>query len=312
MLSFFTDPKKLIKQNEGNMSNKTVKSYCRDCCKKTNQNVLSDHTESHREEYQYDITYQILQCLGCDTKSFRKVFYDLEAAYPTFEDEWILPEDVTVYPKAVEGHKEIDDLWELPDIVSIIYSEVLMALREDSKVLAGLGLRAAVEAVCNDLEIPGKSLEVRINKLATSGYISKNDAERLHGIRFMGNDAAHDIIKPRDEALSVALQIVEHLIASVYILEKKASGNIETTISRYEVFEQIINEKLKSFNVGDEFPIAKFLGKDMRRVKESISSLEQELLSKIGFGDFTKLSVGKVDTFQNSHNQLQHFVVTNG
>ncbi|HGW6116981.1 DUF4145 domain-containing protein [Serratia sp. IR-2025] len=291
------------------MNNKTIKSYCRDCCKKTNHNVLSDHTESHHEEYQYQISYQTLQCLGCDTKSFRKVFYDIEAAYPTYGDSWEVPEEVTVYPKAVEGHQEIDGLWELPDIVRIIYSEVLMALREESKVLAGLGLRAAVEAVCNDLNIPGKSLEVRINKLASSGYISKNDAERLHGIRFMGNDAAHDIKTPKDTTLSVALQIVEHLVVSVYILEKKASGNIETAVSRYEVFEKLLNEKLKTFNVGDEYPIAKYLGKDMRRVKESISTLEQELISKIGSGEFTKLSVGKVDTYQNSQNKLQHFIV---
>lgn len=270
---------------------------------------MSDHTETHDEEYRCDISYQILECLGCNTKSFRKVFYDIEAAYPTYGNHWEVPKDVTVYPKAVEGHKEIGDLWELPDIVKIIYSEVLMVLREDSKILAGLGLRAAVEAVCNDLKIPGKSLEVRINKLASSGYISKNDAERLHGIRFMGNDAAHDIKTPKDETLSVALQIVEHLIVSVYILAKKASGNIETTVSRYEVFEKLLNETLKNFNVGDEYPIAKYLGKDMRRVKESISTLEQELISKIGSGEFMKLSVGKVDTYQNSQSQLQHFIV---
>lgn len=292
------------------MSNNYIKSYCRDCCKKTNHDILSEHTESHREEYSCDISYQILQCLGCDTKSFRNVFYDLEAAYPTYDNHWEVPEDVTVYPKAVEGHKEIQNLWELPDIVRTIYSEVLTALRENSKVLAGLGLRAVVEAVCNDLTISGRSLEVRINKLASSGYISKNDAERLHGIRFMGNDAAHDIKTPKDTTLSVALQIVEHLIASVYILENKANGNIETTVSRYEVFEKLLIEKLKSFNIGDEYPIAKYLEKDVRRVKESISTLEQELISKIGSGEFTKLSVGKLDTYQGSQNHLQHFVVT--
>lgn len=291
------------------MSNKNIKSYCRDCCKKTNHTVLSEHTESHREEYNCNISYQILQCLGCDTKSFRQVFYDLEAAYPTYDDHWEVPEDVTVYPKAVEGHKEIQNLWELPDIVRTIYSEVLIALREDSKVLAGLGLRAVVEAVCNDLQIPGRNLEIRINKLASSGYISKNDADRLHGIRFMGNDAAHDIKTPKGTALSVALQIVEHLIASVYILEKKANGNIETTVSRYENFKELLSEKLKEFNVGDEYPIAKYLGKDIRRAKESISTLEQELISKIGNGEFTKLSVGKIDTYQGSQNPLQHFVV---
>lgn len=292
------------------MSNKNIKSYCRDCCKKTNHVILSEHTESHREEYSCDISYQILQCLGCDTKSFRKVFYDLEAAYPTFENHWEVPEDVTVYPKVVEGHKEIQNLCDLPDIVITIYSEVLTALRENSKILAGLGLRAVVEAVCNDLTISGRNLEVRINKLASSGYISKNDAERLHGIRFMGNDAAHDIKTPKDTTLSVALQIIEHLIVSVYILEKKANGNIETTVSRYDVFEKLIIEKLRNFNVGDEYPIAKYLEKDIRRVKESISTLEQELISKIGGGEFTKLSVGKFDIYQGSQNKLQHFIVT--
>lgn len=292
------------------MSVKHIKSYCRDCCKKTNHNILSEHTDVYREEYSCDISYQILQCLGCDTKSFRNVFYDLEAAYPTDENNWEVPEEVTVYPKAVEGHKEIKNLWDLPDIVRTIYSEVLTALRENSKVLAGLGLRAVVEAVCNDLTIPGRNLEVRINKLVSSGYISKNDAERLHGIRFMGNDAAHDIKTPKSTTLSVALQIVEHLIASVYILENQANGNIESTVSRYEIFESLLSEKLKNFSSGDEYPIAKYLGKDVRRVKESISKLEQELMSKIESGEYTKLSVGKLDTYQSSESQLQHFIVT--
>ncbi|ENB01395.1 TPA: DUF4145 domain-containing protein [Escherichia coli] len=291
------------------MSVKHIKSYCRDCCKNTNHNVLSEHTDAYREEYSCDISYQILQCLGCDTKSFRNVFYDLEAAYPTDENNWEVPEEVTVYPKAVEGHKEIKNLWDLPDIVRTIYSEVLTALRENSKVLAGLGLRAVVEAVCNDLTIPGRNLEVRINKLVSSGYISKNDAERLHGIRFMGNDAAHDIKTPKSTTLSVALQIVEHLIASVYTLENQANGNIESTVSRYEVFENLLSEKLKNFSSGDEYPIAKYLGKDMRRVKESISKLEQELISKIDSGEYTKLSVGKLDTYQSSESQLRHFIV---
>ncbi|WP_415886006.1 DUF4145 domain-containing protein [Neptuniibacter sp. QD37_6] len=293
------------------MSKRIVKSYCRACGKKTNSEVLAENQESHRDEYRCDISYQILQCLGCDTKSFRKVFEDIEAAYPTYDDEWEVPEEITVYPKAVEGHREIDDIWNLPEIVRVIYSEILMALREEAKVLAGLGLRAAVEAVCNDLQIPGRSLEVRINRLSTAGYISKNDSERLHGIRFMGNDAAHDIKKPKDEALSVALQIVEHLIASVYILEKKAQGTIDTTISKYEVFERIISEKLEDFSEGDEYPIAKYLGKDTRRVKEAISTLEQELINKITLGDYSRLSIGKVDTFQNSPQQLQHFIVEN-
>jgi len=291
------------------MPSKMVKSYCRDCGKSTNHDVLAKNQESHRDEYACDIIFQIVRCRGCETKSFRKVFVDIEAAYPTYDDHWEVPEEITIYPKAVDGHREIEDLYELPSIVRKIYSEVLLALKEDAKVLAGLGLRAAVEAVCNNLKIPGRSLEVRINKLATAGYISKKDAERLHGIRFMGNDAAHDIKTPKSESLSVALKIAEHLIASVYILEKKSSGNLETTTSKFEVFDEMLVKKLEKFKSGDEYPIAKYLGKDLRRVKESISTLEQELIEKINDGEFTDLSVGKVETYQGSREPLQHFIL---
>lgn len=292
------------------MGSKIVKNYCCDCHRTTNHRVLSEQNESYREEYRCDIEYQIVECLGCDAKSFRKVFYDIEASYPEYDDEWIVPEEVTTYPKAVKGHKEVGSFFDFPEIVRTIYNEVLSALKEDTKILAGLGLRAAVEAVCNDLGVTGRNLANRINKLATNGYISKNDAERLHGIRFMGNDAAHDMKPPKDISLSVALQIVEHLIVSVYILEKKASGNIDTTVSRFEVFEKLLNKALVNFNIGDEYPIAKFLGHDMRRVNESISSLEQELIKRITDGNFKNLTIGKNEIFQGSKEKVQHYVVS--
>lgn len=291
------------------MTNKIIKNYCTDCRRSTNHNVLAEKLESNHEDYRLDFEFQIVECLGCNTKSFRKVVYDIEASYPGFGDEWIVPEEVITYPKMVEGHKEVASFWELPEIVQAIYSEVLSALKENSKILAGLGLRAAVEAVCNDLAITGRSLEVRINKLASNGYISKNDAERLHGIRFMGNDAAHEIKPPKDISLSVALQIVEHLISSVYLLDSKANGNIDTTVSKFDVFERLLVDALTGFKSGDEFPIAKFLGQDMRRVKESLATLEQELIIKINAGNFLRLSVGKVDFFQGSKDKVQHYVV---
>lgn len=291
------------------MPQENITCYCRSCEKNTYTKILTEDIESHREEYQCDIIHQVVQCKGCDTKSFRKVFVDIEAAYPTYNDEWEVPEDITIYPKTVEGHREVDDISDIPDVVRTIYSEILLALKEDANILAGLGLRAAVEAVCNNLVIAGKSLEVRINKLTTAGYISKKDAERLHAIRFMGNDAAHDIKPPKKDALTVALQIVEHLIASVYILEKKVNGTLETVTSKYDVFKDMLEKKLDNFNNDDEYPIAKLLGKDLRRVKESIHTLEQELIKKIEDGEFSKLSVGKVEIFQGSKEPLQHFKV---
>lgn len=291
------------------MEQKNVKSYCRGCIKSTNHDVLSEYSELYRDEYDYNLIYQIVQCKGCDTKSFRYVFVDIGSAFYTIDGQWEVPEEVTVYPKAIEGHKEEKDIYKLPGIVLKIYQEVLLALREEAKILASLGLRGTVEAVCNDLNIPGNKLEARINKLASSGYISTKDAQRLHGIRFMGNDAAHDIKTPKDESLRVAFQIVEHLLLSVYILEKRANGNLETTIINFDIFLEILYDKLKQYKSGDELPIAQFLEKDIRRVKESITKFEQDLIQNINDGKVDRLSIGKLDHYKGSKEKLQHFII---
>jgi hypothetical protein len=291
------------------MTAKKIRSYCRSCGQETNHGVLSEHTESYREDYSCDYAYQIVECLGCNTKSFREVFEDIESAYNIYDDEWEVPTRIDVYPKFIKGHRNLDNGFSLPSLVGRIYSEVLLALQEDALILAGLGLRGTVEAVCNDLEISGRNLEVRISKLATAGNISRKDAERLHGIRFMGNDAAHEIKKPKKEHLSVALKIVEHLLSSVYILEEEVEGKIETTITEFPKFEEILSKKVKLLNAGDELPLAGILGKDIRRVKESAATLEAELLGKIASGEISYISKGKSDKYQGSKSDLQHYLV---
>ena len=68
-----------------------------------------------------------------------------------------------------------------------------------------------------------------------------------------------------------------------------------------------LDKNLKNYSIGDEYPLAKFLAKDVRRIQVAISQLESQLITEIGAGNFTKLSVGKVDTFGSPPIQLQHF-----
>jgi len=60
-------------------------------------------------------------------------------------------------------------------------------------VLAGVGLRALIEAVCRDQGINGGNLEALIGGLATNGILSKAQADILHTHRFLGNAAAHEV-----------------------------------------------------------------------------------------------------------------------
>lgn len=283
---------------------------CIKCKRSTRHKVLKEVVDDGDEDYRYFKSNAIIECLGCEEKTYRTIFKDIEAAYPISEDEWEVPEDLEYYPKYNPEHVDLENIRRVPEIVREIYAESMLAVQAGALTLAGLGLRGTIEAVCNERNITGRNLEVRIAKLATQGLISSKDAERLHAIRFLGNDAAHEIKKPTDPQISVALKIINHLIQSVYLLELEISRKLDTIVSDPEEFERLIDKHLKDFKAGDEFPLAKFLGKDIRRLGQGASQLEEHLKSSIADGSYDKLKIGKIAKFASSKSEYQHFIVS--
>jgi Domain of unknown function (DUF4145) len=284
---------------------KKVKNYCSFCGHETNHDIVGKHEESVDPDIYHCMTqHAVVQCCGCDNVSFRKVFHDYENAFPDDNGEWDHPIKVDVYPKKSKGTLDLSDA---PEIVSDIYSEACNAFRDESHTLAGIGFRATIEAICNDQKINGKELSTRINNLSAKGLISKKDSLRLHSIRFLGNDAAHDIKKPTVRVLDAALIIIEHLLTTVYILDSKTKGKLDEVIEEYQRFEKLLESKLSIFSVGDEFPISKFLGKDIRLLNGSTKRLETQLIAEIGKGSFKMLTMGKKAKFLDSKDDLQHF-----
>jgi len=288
---------------------KPVKSPCSRCGRSTLHDIKCLHTEDGGDEYHCAIHYMVIQCRGCENTSFRYVFRDFESAYPVSDNEWDVPETIQTYPKFIKDHHELDGTDYVPDIVKEVYEESLTAIQEGAGILAGLGLRGTIEAICNDRGITGKNLEIRIARLATQGLISQKDAERLHAIRFLGNDAAHDIKKPNQRQIVVALRIIEHLITTVYILDAEAKGKLDTIVTEFDEFKKLLGKNLKNYSIGEEYPLAKFMGKDVRRMQGALSQLESQLILEISAGNFQKLSIGKVDAFGSSPTQLQHFKI---
>lgn len=286
-----------------------IQSPCVSCDRDTWHEILYKHTESEFD-YRMDTVHQVLQCRGCKTLSFRKVVIDFETAYPISEDEWDVQEDVFNYPRVLKGHGHFKKLWEVPTVVRDIYKQSLYAIRDESNILAGIGLRATVEAICNDQSIQGRTLDKRIDGLAKAGLISQKDAERLHAIRFLGNDAAHEIRASTEEHLRVALKIIEHLLITLYILDSQTDGTLDTIIKSPEKFVELLNKKLTAFKSGDEVPLAMILGKDIRRLHGYASTHEAFLVAEIKSNSFARLTLGKIDHYAGSKDKLQHFVVS--
>ncbi|WP_435635243.1 DUF4145 domain-containing protein [Pseudomonas solani] len=288
---------------------KIIWTPCSSCDRDTKHEILFEATESEYE-YRSDLDFQVVECCGCGSKSFRKVYSWIEDAYKIEDNEWEVPQDITIYPPILKGHKKVHAIQKAPQIVRNIYEQSLDAIRSGSNILAGIGLRATVEAICNERGITGKNLEVRIDKLSKGGLVSQKDADRLHAIRFLGNDAAHEIQPADINSLLVALRIIESLIINLYILDNDAEEALETLITTYTQFEKFLSGKISKLKPGDELTLRKILERDVRRFHGYLKSHETQLIANIASGAYKSLSLGKVDNISGSKEKFQHFIVT--
>jgi hypothetical protein len=117
----------------------------------------------------------------------------------------------------------MDSIHEVPFGICSVYRETRAALCSNQPILAGIGIRAIVEAVCNDRGASGRNLEKRIDSLVTMKIVTEDGAKILHSLRFMGNDAAHEVKAHKIEELNIAFGVVEYLLHGVYVMPKQAA-----------------------------------------------------------------------------------------
>jgi Domain of unknown function (DUF4145) len=161
-------------------------------------------------------TYQIIRCRGCDALSFRSLW--TAAGYCDENGDQMF--SISLYPSRDAERKAIDGLFWIPDNVRRIYREVLDAMNASFRLLAAVGLRTLIEAICVDQKANGRNLENRIDALADLGALSKTQAAMLHSHRFLGNLAAHEISAPEAAELVAALEIAETVIKILYVIPK--------------------------------------------------------------------------------------------
>lgn len=196
---------------------------CNRCDNTTNHRVCSSVTFSWgNDDIQGVDTHEIIRCLGCDSISFRIGSSNSEDFEPDDNGNLIYPETEEIYPSRLMGRVPLEDIYSLPDKVRSIYKETHAALCTKLKILAGVGIRALVEAVCSEEKAQGINLEKKIDDLVKKEVLTKRNAEILHKTRLLGNVAAHEVKAPSDSELDVAFDIVENLLETVYIIPKKA------------------------------------------------------------------------------------------
>ena len=164
--------------------------------------------------------YRIVQCMGCG--SIKYMTSQLRVDGYGDDEEF----GVSVFPDGDSSSPPRHALFdshdvELPESVQRMYNETVQAVNKGMRTLAALGLRAAVEAICRDKVDKKSSLKEKIKILGERGLLMPNYEELMHGHRELGNEAAHDLSAPSLASLDAGLDVLEHVIAELYVMPKK-------------------------------------------------------------------------------------------
>jgi len=213
------------------MEDKNLKIPCRECERITNHRIIFSKTQKFPntliEPYNYDVQeWQMVQCKGCDNISiYLKKSLSNDDTYIDY-----------IYP-LVERKKE-NRFIHTPAKIQRIYHETIVSFNNLNQTLCVAGIRAIIESICNDKNIKGKKhkritkccnteitytksdLETKINILVEKGYITQVNADVLHKLRILGNNAIHQIEIPNFEQIEIAIKIIEKTLDNIYELNE--------------------------------------------------------------------------------------------
>jgi len=218
--------------------------YC-NRCKNYTRNILRANYEQEFYPGEYpemEMEYakgewQIWQCLGCDDVVFLEVWVTSEDQDPLsgkiIPTEHLYPERNNSKPAHIIESKEFEHI---PAHLDALYHEVINSFNNGSGILCAVGLRALIEGICIDKGIikgPNdkgkivKTLDGKIN--AMKSIVPENITKNLHGFRFMGNDAVHQLAMPPITDLALAITIAEDILNIVYDLNYTTSRLFQRT-----------------------------------------------------------------------------------
>lgn len=207
---------------------KQTSTRCQRCERETTQKVHYCKTKIEKDsdlendglfasKTKYE--YMTVQCSLCNNISFleRITFVEPnERSQPPMVAEMNYPD----HSDSAYNFLDEEELYSLPKVLVNLYEEVSTAFRSQSEILAGVGLRMLVEAICMEQKVEGANLQKKIVSLRENGFISANEEPILDKLRLIGNVAAHQIKGMSLEVLSYALDIINHVLKSIYILPK--------------------------------------------------------------------------------------------
>ncbi len=192
------------KETSNNKLIDELKVDCRECLRPTKHNLVHS---VEVEEIEWNGKYQIVQCMGCESLSFRRITFKNNQS----NDK----EEIHLYPSRIKGRQKLQ-LESIPPTIAQIYEEIHLAISNRLLIVATTGMRTLIELVCNDLNSTAGNLKGKIDDLVRRQLLTPKNANNLHKLRDFGNDAAHEANIQSENTLNRCIDIIEHLLKDIY------------------------------------------------------------------------------------------------
>jgi hypothetical protein len=164
----------------------------------------------------------MIECCGCETVSLRCTDSCPDRLYN--EIGYFPPRVSRRLPHWFGG---LTDL-----AIRSLLREVYAALHANSCRLAMMGARAVIDLAMLDKVGDKGTFSEKLNALTSKGYISALNREFLEAALEAGHAATHRGHVPSVENINRAMDIIENLVQTVYVLKRDADELRKTTPKR--------------------------------------------------------------------------------
>ncbi len=196
--------------------------FCLECNIQVEARVIatvghSFKSEASNPEDQVDAPFtqnifSIAVCPKCDAPFFiKEVLSGVPGEFESIADETVL------YPAAVPASFKTT-----PEPVKRAYEQALSCYSSSAFEACALMCRRSLEALCRSQGVQSGNLDNKLKQLAQQQVIDVRLAEWAHGIRIVGNEAAHDTdTELSKEDAKDALDFTEALLTYVFVLNER-------------------------------------------------------------------------------------------
>ena len=150
-----------------------IKLSCQKCQCETNHKVLSSYSATYSDEendIQAKTDYLVVSCCGCESISMATISSSSEDIDYNNDGSWEYVNNVKQYPEPKIGYDKLRYEYNIPEYIRNIYKQTCNSIANRDYILAGIGLRTIIEAICKIEKMPGRNLQNRITNLAKNGF----------------------------------------------------------------------------------------------------------------------------------------------